>query len=531
MDKFPSLTDDSEEYLSRAKALYLVDNVPVSKGHALPKQQTKSRKALILSDAYLVHSKIALARGAAYVALSHAKQAVRLLRRAWAAVEEQKRRKDSTLDSCVSDSKLGSLTEGVSNLNLSVSSNSEELTVVLPGSQSCLWVFITPLFHGLQHLSTVYAYHGMFQETIYYAEQGYKLAKDMESAVHQSLSVAAIGSILMKAGCLERGSEMLLELKSLSTTVQGNQNVATLAYCTGKMHGILGDQAAELASYELAESTLEAMMQAKQVDKPLVESSIDVIEDSMAKISISQTKTTTRRKPAPHAKAPTRVKKTVTRAKTPTMDSPAPLVEECAYLVSFRATILRSKALVLQLWKRSAEAQALLDRAAGSVHTQIEALDHRLAMAKQLLFQSMDRMTGDPVYSILQDSTISFPSISSNLKENIGDRLSIGTVSPPRKANALKSGRGATRLKASSSGDFFEKLQQAQEYLLEAHTIAIAAAPVALIHTISALLNSVSILLSVSGYSKGKAILSPGFATCTIGKACPSFKCRKSNIN
>jgi separase len=527
MCRFPVLNDTSEEYVSRAKAFYLADDVSLSEVDAVPTQQIKSKKWQLLSEAYLVQSKIALARGAAHVALSYAKHAVRLLRRSWARVEDQKRRKHSTQDSCASDLELGSLTEGASNLSLSVGSNSEEAIVTSPGFKSCLWVFITPLFYGLEHLSSVYAYHGMFQETIYYAEQGYKLAKDMDSAAHQALSVAAIGTTLMKAGSVAKGSEMLMELKSLSTAVQGSQNVATLAYCTGKMHAILGDQAAELASYELAESVLEVMLQVKQVDQPLVENTIDTIEGSMAKMSISQTKTTTRRKPAPRGKVPSKVMKTVTRAKTPTIDEPAPVVEECAHLLSFQATILRSKALVLHLSKRSGEAQALLDRAASFVHTQVEALDHRLAMAKQLLFLSMESMTADPVYSVLQDSTISFPSISTHLKgESIGDRLSIVKASPPRKANASKS-RATTRIKASSSEDFFEKLQQAQEYLLEAHTIAIAAAPVALIHTISALLNSVSILLSASGHLKGRGILSPGFASCTIGKTCSFVECGK----
>ena len=471
-----------------------------------------------------MQSKIALSRGAAHIALGHAKHSVRLLRRAWARVEEQWRRRTSSTSGYPLDSEISALADGVSKMNISVASIPEDLTASLPGLQPYLWPFIIPLFRALEYLSSVYAYHGMYQETIYYAEQGYKLAQDVKSDSHQAMAAATMAITMMKAGLLENGSEMLMKSKQLSSAVQSDCNAATLAYCTGKMHGILGDEAAELVSYDLAERILAKLLDVNQDGPRTAEVSINTIEASMANISISKTRATTKRPPASRTKVPPKTnpktKKVISRAKTPTLDVPPSAVEDCSNIVSLQATIFRAKAHVLNRMKRFAEVQGLLNKAAGSVRTQIEIVDQKLSMAKQLLFESLEFMIADPVYSVLQDSTISFPSVSGNLKSEIpGDRTSVAKLSPPKRAGASKSGRGVTRAKAASSSDScFEKLYQAQENLLEAHSIAVTAAPLALIHTISALLNSVSILLSASGHSKGTSILTPGFASCTIGR-------------
>ena len=47
--------------------------------------------------------------------------------------------------------------------------------------------------------------------------------------------------------------------------------------------------------------------------------------------------------------------------------------------------------------------------------------------------------------------------------------------------------------------------------------MAVAVAPVSVVHTASALLNSVAILLSAAGQVKGRSLAHPGLASSSIG--------------
>jgi separase len=149
----------------------------------------------------------------------------------------------------------------------------------------------------------------------------------------------------------------------------------------------------------------------------------------------------------------------------------------------------------------------------------MDIVEQGLGMAYQLLIQSMEQMNADPVYSVLQESTISFPSIvgQSRADRSTGDRLSVGKHSPTRKLQETKGGKGRARSKSPAPNSFIDKLRQAQEQLTEVHSVALLVAPVSILHTISALLNNIAILLSAAGQVKGKPLAHPGFASCSIG--------------
>lgn len=458
---------------------------------------------MLTSDAYLIASKLALERGTAHVALNLAKQSVRLLRRAWTNTEQQLRRNDH-------QSEIENLTEDVSQLSMSVTRISVDPSVKQLGTGSYFWSLIVPLFHSLNHLAGVYAHHGMFQETIYYAEQGHKLVKEAGSEANQALAAVLMGSVLLKAGALDRGSELLMEAKSLSKNLEVGNNTALLMYHLGNMRGLLGDHDAEIAEYQSADQILLAVSKPEYIatiEQPVNAS--DALEKSMSHLTLSDTKAPSRRKAPTRAKANTKAKRVVARAKSP-VETPATIFEECHQLTVLRAVILRGKAQVLLSMKKCEESMSLLVEAGNGVNTQVETVHHSLAMARQLLTQSLDQMTSDPVYSVLQDSTISFPSVMALTKS--GDRLSATKASPPRKLQTA-----LNRSKSPIPTKFFEKLRQAQEILTNAHTTATTVAPVALVHKISSLLNNISILLSAAG-QKGMLSIHPGIACCTIGK-------------
>jgi separase len=469
--------------------------------------EERTTRNLLMSNAYSVYSSLALERGSTQIALNLARHSVRLLRRAWANTEEHLRRRGK--------SETDKVAEDLSQLNMSTTTILAE-SVTEPVTGSSFWALITPFFRSLNHLAVVYAYHGMFQESLYYVDQGYHIMKQVGAEAHQAMGAALKGNTLLKAGDLAKGAEMLAESKQISLSEKG-RDTAMLSYHLGRMHGLLGDRDAEIAAYEAAEKVLNSLVNPSHIgtlDK--ISDPTDTLEAKMSQLTLSKTKAPARRKAAARPKAAAK-NKTAPRVKVP-VESASSVSEECSQLMSLRARVLRQKARALMEIKDFVGSLSHLSELSTTSNSQLEAVDHGLAMAKQLLLQSMEQMTADPVYSVLQDSTISFPSVMGPSKnEKIGDRLSVTRGSPPSKIQAGRNGRDQNRSKSPAPDSFFDKLRQAQEHLMEAHSIAVSVAPLADIHRISARLNSVSILLSAAGHMKGKPLTHPGFASCTIG--------------
>jgi len=476
--------------------------------------QQRTKMNILISNAYMVYSVLALERGSAHTALGHAKQCVRLVRRAWTNVEEQSRKKSDSSPK----TDVEKLTEDVSQLSMS--------TITVPikfiNDQVCtgsnFWALITPLFRSLNHLSTLFAHHGMFQETVYYAEQARKLAQEVGSEAHLAMASALLGSTWLKAGVLDRGSELLMEAKKLCSNFDSCRNTALLAYHLGSMHGLLGDRDEEILAYGEAEETIKSIGMVDYINSlERVTNASDEsggLVEKMAQLTLTKRKVPVARKAPARAKTVTK-RKATTRAKSP-VEVVGSVEEECPQLTSLTSMVVRQKARALVFTKKFTEALAILQVLDSGHLSQLEAVDHGLAMAKQFLFHSLDQMNADPVYSVLQDSTISFPSVAGLAKnEKHGDRLSVVKVSPPRKG-----ARGARELAGSKSpvpDSFFDKLRQAQEHLTEIQSMAVAVAPVSVVHTASALLNSVAILLSAAGQVKGRSLAHPGLASSSIG--------------
>ncbi|PVH87040.1 cell division-associated protein-like protein bimb [Cadophora sp. DSE1049] len=508
--------DKVEEKLMAAQAMYAEEKDHMPRSRSVTPLQQRTKMNILISNAYMVYSVLALERGSAHTALGHAKQCVRLVRRAWTNVGEQSRRKSDSSPK----SDVEKLTEDVSQLSMS--------TIAVPtksiGDQVCsgsdFWALITPLFRSLNHLSSLFAHHGMFQETVYYAEQAHKLAQEVGSEAHLAMASAILGSTWLKAGVLDRGSELLMEAKKLCSKFDKSRDMALLAYHLGNMHGLLGDRDEEISAYGEAEETIKSIGMVDYINslEKVADASNESggLEEKMAQLTLTKRKVPVARKAPARAKVVTK-RKTTTRAKSP-IEVVASVAEECPQLASLTSMINRQKARALVFTKKFAEALAILQGLDNGHLSQLEAVDHGLAVAKQFLFHSLDQMNADPVYSVLQDSTISFPSVAGLSKtEKHGERLSVVKVSPPRKG-----GRGNRDVAGSKSpvpDSFFDKLRQAQEHLTEIQSMALAVAPMSVVHTASALLNSIAILLSAAGQVKGRSLAHPGLASSSIENA------------
>jgi separase len=146
----------------------------------------------------------------------------------------------------------------------------------------------------------------------------------------------------------------------------------------------------------------------------------------------------------------------------------------------------------------------------------------RVGDAKHLVLRAMEEMSADAVFCVLQDSTISFPSIASTNKST--DRqvrdLSPGKsprLTPPRKSPKKIASKAVSKLRLSSHGDFVETLRQARDHVSAVHTMAVQMCSTPVVHTISAVLGGIVMLLSAASSGKGKGSAHPLLATYSMG--------------
>ncbi|RDW71370.1 hypothetical protein BP6252_07933 [Coleophoma cylindrospora] len=503
--------DKCEERLQRAQAIVYQEEQFLSalKTSANPRQRIKITQ--LIGHAFLVHSILALERGSPQTALNHAKQSVRLLRQAWAQTEKQCQqvvRYDETNEK----SDVEKLSEECSTLSLS------QISAISKTSKHGIgfWGMVNPLYQSLTNIAEIYAHNGMFQETLYYAEQAQKLVQEIGSEFFITMSSAVVGGTWLKAGCLDKASEILAQARDLSKSHELSTHSISVACSLGVMHGRLGDREAESKVYEDAGNTL------KKLTTPTYVNSIDhivrpesILEVKMSSLTISKAK------PKPTRKAPIRTKVAVKRKATVKVvpaANPLPSVsEECPKLLSLSANILRQKATALMTGQDYEGALQLLEEADLHVRTQADVANQGIVMARNLLLQSLEQMDADPVYSILQDSTISFPSVAGLARS---DKIPSNKNSPPSKrsqAAAYNSDR--IRSKSPAPNSFFDNLRRAQQHLTDVHATAALTAPVSVVHTISTLMSSISVLLSTAGQVKGKPLGNPGYASCLIENA------------
>ncbi|RKF58238.1 Separin [Golovinomyces cichoracearum] len=504
-----------ENNLSLAQSLFVKQKGNLFYSSTAISLHQKTKTNILISNAHVLSSKLALERGLVQTALGHAKQSVQLLRRTWNTIEENMNHKANIVDNN-SRSDLNEITKEFSNMSLKNLSQSSSSSSGTSHDYTLFWTIITPLFHSLKHLSSIFGHHGMFQETVYYADQAYKLAKQVKSDIHLAISGTDLGNIWLRGGNLSKGSELLNEAKSILPSSEKSKLAALLSFNLGMMHGLQGDNDVELSLYNDAIIILNSIIRKEHIlsIEILLEAN-DITEDQVPlKKGTNQKKTLTkktiiRNKPATRSNLAINPKSRV--------ESNSSLAIEYPHLLALRSLIIREKARVLVLQKRLADASKLLIEAE-TTFSSLDKVSHGLAIGRNLLVQSLNQMDADPVYSILQDSTISFPSILGASKTVRNGENQPVSLTSPRKVITTRSSGERSHLK-NSSDNFFDKLRRALDYLRDTLSTALIVSPTALIYKISHLLNSVALLLSTAGQAKGKSITHPGLSSLFVETA------------
>jgi separase len=146
----------------------------------------------------------------------------------------------------------------------------------------------------------------------------------------------------------------------------------------------------------------------------------------------------------------------------------------------------------------------------------LDVIDSHITQAECLFRQSSALLPADSVYSVLQDSTISFPAVVDPKTASSSDRISAVRTTPPRKNQSA-----STRSTSSSRGSlvtWVDSLKQAHDHLVEAYSIASQISSTRVLNQIASFLNTTSLLLSTYHGLKMKTF-QPAAVALTLGKS------------
>ncbi|KAH7159985.1 peptidase family C50-domain-containing protein [Dactylonectria estremocensis] len=483
--------DEANSSLASAKEIY---NGPTS-SWALSKSQANMALAL----ASFLDSTLALKQGRIQDALFCIKSSVRVLSHDWSKFEASQSR------------------EATPGLNTSTSSvDSVKATSLVQVIGPRFWALAFPLLRGLLHISSVYAHLGMFQETMYYAESAQKIADSTGSPLYRAQVLAWIGSVYHRAGKLEKALDYGNEAGD-----QMPEDICVsriqLACQLSDLYRDIGNEEKAAHMLKLAEETTQRLGGHGKLPN-----SSENIEKPTATALKGRATTTTR---ATRSTRTTKVKVTATpaprtrkRATAPKAEAPLTEVDlklpKDIYQASLMASIILSRALSFINQKDWTSALSTLEHAKELPKLFGTLSQEQVVTAISLIGHSTEQMIHDPVFSVVQDSTISFPAISNTDKSAYG-RFSIAQT-PPRRGRAAAVGGDR---KERDVPAFAAALRQAQELLLEAHASTLATANSTMVHRISALLQNTVILLSATSTTQSKVLAGSGFATFSVDLA------------
>lgn len=468
--------------------------------------QARRRSALInrkvaMAYASFLTSSLYLERGENHRALKLAKTAVKILFHDWLQLEQCR--------STSSDVMVGDLSQADSSEEDSSLDNSRmsDLDVCRANTGPEFWALVHPLYRFTCQLSSVYEHLGMYQETLYYAEQAQKIARSMGSSVYLAQSTMYLASVSLTAENVPKSLELVTDIRPTLLASEPSSHAVTALCRAASVY----QKAEELDSETELLASAESMVQdlkKRSLSEPTAK---DLLEARPTYIPVKETLPIRPRgrgriaaRPAPASK-----RTTTKKAATKTVAAPGKSTgqaSEDAQLKSLEASVLHSRSLALIKKKQWAAAISALQNSAQLSILSRDLSQKHFLLGISLMGQSLAQMGSDSVFSFIQDSTLSFPSVAIAAKEKIAHGQSL-----MKRASPTHTPQPALH----DAQDFVENLRNAQGHLLEAHALATRNGDGSLVHRIAAALQNVAILLSNTS-AAGSCASHPAYATCSI---------------
>ncbi|KAI0406683.1 peptidase family C50-domain-containing protein [Xylaria palmicola] len=467
------------------------------------RRTTQLNHKISLAYASYLTSGLYLERGENHRALVFAKTAVKILFHDWLQLEQSR---ISSADVSMGDLSQADTSGEESTLD---SSRLSDFDVARANTGPSFWALVYPLYRFTYQLSSTYEHLGMYQETLYYAEQAQKIARSMGSSGYLAQTATHMASVSLIAENISKSLKLVTECKPALLTLEPTFQAVTALCKAASVYQQAGEASNETTLLTRAEAMLQTL---KRKSPPGEHKAEDSSETASMSTSVKKELPTRAKR-----RIPTAAKSAATSRQTATKKSKAQATNELAkiatqageddiQLMSLEASLLLSRSLALIRNQDWTSAITALRSAAQLARLSSDLSQQHFLLGISLMGQSLAQMGGDSVFSFIQDSTLSFPSVAMVARDkNPQGQSTTSRASPARKP----------RLTPQETQSFVENLHDAQEHLLEAHAMASRNGNGFLVHRIAAALQNVVVLLSNTSASDNHTS-HPAYATCSI---------------
>lgn len=478
------------------------------------------------ADAYYVHSLLAAAEGQPSKALFFARLCVKNCHRSWSILERSQNRVNGVVRKGPVESENDHLVDGMPDLAISASSeNTSTSHSMLSGVT--FWTLVPRIVRGLNHLSLLFSYNGLYPEVRYYLQQGQKIAKAVEAASLNSRTTALLGDHLIRSGGVEEGLLYVQQAENLVSGLPRDRHYASLQLFLATHHTKKGEVRAGVSAIGVAESTIHNLV-AKTFLDSLVQkrSTAATLEIDMSALTLEEAK--------PARLPQGRQRQTVSKrpqsksvaqhdsSKTSSEEVPA---FEVIALHRVRREIVRGR-VYAKLSEGGLDAAAsLLNETDAHSRDQQDLVLQALLTSRVRFRQGLEHFVSDPVFCVIPESTISCPAI----KACHSDRQD-----QQNKSNSPPKGRGATSAKSATGKALAKKTKPrslslakdqakffrlAQDEISNVFRSATTSSSTAVVHEISDALGKVLMVLSAVSSASSRTSVSPGVLLYFLGES------------
>ena len=478
------------------------------------------------ADAYYVGSLLAAAEGQPSKALLFARLCVKNCHRAWAILERSQNRIDGVVRKGAIESENDPLVDGISELSISASTEKTSTPYSML-SGVAFWTLVPRIVRGLNHLSRLFSYNGIYPEVRYYLQQGQKIAKAAEAASLNSQATALLGNSLIHGGGADEGVLQVQQAERLVSGFPHDRHYARLQLFLAAHHIKQGEWRAGESAISVAESIIQNLVTKSFVDS-LVQrrSTAGALETDMSALTLDDAKSSR----PPQGRQQQTISKRPQKKPVAQRDSPkssmegAPAIEVIA-LHRMKGDIVRGRTHAKMSEGDLDAAASMLNEKDAQSRGQQDIVLQALLASRVRFRQGLEHFVSDPVFCVIPESTISCPAIEASISDRQDKQNK--SSSPPKKRGATSSkgvtGKSSARkIKprslslAKDQGNF---LRLAQDEISNVFKSATISSSTAIVHEISDVLVKVLVVLSAVSSAGSRPSISPVVLLYFLGES------------
>ncbi|KAJ4358183.1 separin protein [Didymosphaeria variabile] len=481
----------------------------------------------VIAEACYVSSLLCSSRGDYKNAARHARQAVVLNRRIWAAREGNANTRKavaansyklteapisahSDLSSSMRHEKGASLTSSITH-------------EALKGPE--FWSLVPSLYRALTQHSIVIASQGMLEEAVYVLQQAEKVVSAIGSRTMLVDHASRLADLWIQSGRPDK-AQPLFDGLDVSQSVK---HLSTISYhlSLARMHHVSQRFDDEIAQYDVLEKLLHHLSSPSYVRSTVrFTPNLDVVTDNVSALTLEESKpadvqqtrrvrarttavkavpntvtrmTTRTTRKAPLTSEPTAVPRVSKKATTSPAYEKQSASEHCTSLDALQADVLYRRVATYLLQSDVVKAMDVLSKAEKSERDREGS--HAWVRFKAMLAQAIRSISNDFTFNTLPESTIAFPSIPPK------ERQSSDGVAAKRPA--VKAVTKLSRGKKQAGDDFVKLVEDARERLVEAHAQHATVASNHVFRQLCAALSHATVLLSAVSQGRIRGSIHP----------------------